>query len=72
MMISNAAVGWILAIAGTFGVNYAQIQVNASAIENNQDKFDYIQEQLTDIQKFLRDEGHEHSEEDEDRSDSGT
>lgn len=66
MNISNAAIGWILAIAGTFGVNFAQIQVNASDIENTEKTYEYIQEQLTDIQKFLRDQQHDHEEEEDD------
>jgi len=69
MMISNAAIGWILAIAGTFGVNYAQIQVNSSDIVNNKEKLEYIQEQLTDIQKFLRDKNNEHDHNDDEEND---
>lgn len=58
MMISNAAIGWILAIAGTFGVNYAQIQVNTSDIvssaEQNKERYDNIQKKLDSIENFLR------------------
>lgn len=58
--------GWILAIAGTFGVNYAQIQVNSSDIEHseqqNQERYDNIQKKLDSIEIFLRN-NHEHSEE---------
>ncbi len=69
MIISNAAIGWILAIAGTFGVNYAQIQVNASDIENNEEKFEYIQDQLSSIEEFLRNQHNDHDHEDKENND---
>lgn len=65
MLISNYTIGWILAIAGSFGVNYAQIQVNSSSIEHseqqNQERYDNIKQQLDSIEQFLRN-NHEHSE----------
>ena len=71
MILSNATIAWVvgaaLSIGGTFGVNYAQIQVNASDIENTEKQYEYIQGQLSEIQKFLRDQDkHEHSEENHD------
>ncbi len=65
--ISTPMIALILGIVGSFGVNFAQIQVNASDIENTEKTYTYIQEQLTDIQKYLRaNNKHEHDEENED------
>ncbi len=47
-----------LSIVGTFGVNYAQIQVNTSDIEHseqqNKERYDNIQKKLDSIEDFLR------------------
>ncbi len=71
MIISTPTLCWVagavLSIGGTFAVNYAQIQVNTTDIENTEKSYEYIQEQLSDIQKFLREQDkHEHGEEDTD------
>lgn len=70
MIISNVTIAWvvgaILSIGGTFGVNYAQIQVNTSSIEHseqqNKERYDNIQDKLDSIEDFLR-KNHEHGQE---------
>jgi len=59
--ISTPMLSVIIGILGTFAVNFAQIQVNAADIENTEKTYEYIQEQLSDIQTFLRQEAHAHS-----------
>jgi len=59
--ISGTMISVIVGIVATFAVNFAQIQVNASDIENTEKTYEYIQEQLQDIQSFLRTEAHAHA-----------
>ena len=59
--ISGTMISVIVGIVATFAVNFAQIQVNASDIENTEKTYEYIQEQLQDIQAFLRTEAHAHA-----------
>jgi len=59
--ISGTMISVIVGILATFAVNFAQIQVNASDIENTEKTYEYIQEQLQDIQSFLRTEAHAHA-----------
>jgi len=59
--ISGTMISVIVGILATFAVNFAQIQVNASDIENTEKTYEYIQEQLQDIQAFLRTEAHAHA-----------
>lgn len=70
MIIQTTTLCWlaaaVLTVGGSFGVNYAQIQVNTSAIEHsenqNKERYDKIQDKLDSIEDFLR-QNHEHSEE---------
>lgn len=62
MIITTPTLCWVagavLSIGGSFAVNYAQIQVNTSDIENsekqNKERYDNIQKKLDSIEDFLR------------------